>query len=375
MSDSAIESIYIRRQSRLAAAMEKAGIEAVAVNAGPTLFYLTGLQFHLSERPVVGIFTPRGSVTMVLPDLEGGKLAGLPYPVRSFPYGDDPAGWESAFREAALAARITAARLGVEPRRLRVLELRFLESAAPGAEFLSAESLIAALRMRKDAAEIAAMRQAVAIAERTLTGALPLIRSGLSERDLAREITAQLLRHGCDPELPFQPIVASGPNSANPHAAPSDRLLEEGDLLILDWGANNGGYFSDLTRTFVIGWADPELERIAGVVSQANEAGRAAVRPGVAASAVDRAARQVIEDAGYGEYFIHRTGHGLGLEVHEEPYIYAGNPMTLEPGMTFTIEPGIYLPGRGGVRVEDNVVVTDEGAETLSTLDRTLLTI
>jgi len=375
MSGSVIESIYNERQSRLATVMEKAGFEAVAINAGPTLFYLTGLHFHLSERPVVGIFTPQGPVTMVLPELESGKLAGLPYPVLSFPYGDDPAGWESAFREAAATARISGARLGVEPRRLRVLEMRFLESAAPGAEFLSAESLIAALRMHKDTREIAAMRQAVAIAERSLKDTLPLIRSGMSERELARKITTQLLRHGCDPELPFQPIVASGSNSANPHSSPSDRLIAEGDLLILDWGANHGGYFSDLTRTFMIGRVDPELKKIAGVVSQANEAARAAVRPGVAASTVDRAARQVIEEAGYGEYFIHRTGHGLGLEVHEEPYIYAGNPMTLEPGMTFTIEPGIYLPGRGGVRVEDNVVVTDEGAETLSTLDRTLFAI
>jgi Xaa-Pro dipeptidase len=375
MSDSVYDGIYIRRQSRLAAAMEAAGFAAVVINAGPTLFYLTGLHFHLSERPVVGIFTAQGPVTMVLPELEGGKLAGLPYPVRSYPYGDDPEGWERAFRDAAEAARISGVRLGVEPRRLRLLELRYLESAAPGAEFQSAESLIAGLRMRKDPEEITAMRQAVTIAERSLLDTLPLVRSGMSARELAREITAQLLQHGCDPELPFQPIVASGPDSANPHASLSDRPLTEGDLLILDWGANYGGYFSDLTRTFVIGHADPELEKIAVVVSQANEAGRAAVRPGASASAVDRAARQVIEHAGYGGYFIHRTGHGLGLEVHEEPYIFAGNPMILEPGMTFTIEPGIYLPGRGGVRVEDNVVVTDEGVETLSALDRTLLRI
>jgi Xaa-Pro dipeptidase len=144
-------------------------------------------------------------------------------------------------------------------------------------------------------------------------------------------------------------------------------------MLIIDWGANVGGYFSDLTRTFSIGRPDEEMKNIAQIVHQANSAAREIAGPGVTAQEVDRAARRVIEDAGYGEFFIHRTGHGLGLEGHEAPYIRDGNMMALEPGMTFTIEPGIYLPGRGGVRIEDDVVVTDEGLHSFSNLPRDLI--
>ena len=173
----------------------------------------------------------------------------------------------------------------------------------------------------------------------------------------------------------FQPIVAFGENSANPHAVPTDRPLQEGDLALFDWGANYRGYFSDLTRTFTFGDVDPELLEIGALVEAANEAGREEAGPGVAAGSVDRAARAVITQGGYGEQFMHRTGHGLGLEVHEEPYIRGDNTQKLAEGMTFTVEPGIYLAGRGGVRIEDDVVITAEGAESLSDLPRTVVPI
>ena len=172
--------------------------------------------------------------------------------------------------------------------------------------------------------------------------------------------------------MPFSPIVASVPNSANPHAFPGDRQLARGDLLIIDWGANVGGYYSDLTRTFAIGQPEDEMKLIAQTVMWANTAAREIAGPGKAAQEVDRAARKVIEDAGYGQYFIHRTGHGLGMEVHEAPYIREGNPLRLEPGMTFSVEPGIYIPGRGGVRIEDDVVITDQGLQSFSDLPRGL---
>jgi Xaa-Pro dipeptidase len=181
-----------------------------------------------------------------------------------------------------------------------------------------------------------------------------------------------LLRNGSDSELPFAPIVASGSNSANPHAVPTDRKLHEGDLLVIDWGAAYEGYISDLTRTFAIGKVDPEYLKIAELVRQANEAGRAVAKPEINAGEVDRCTRQVIEQGGYGTWFTHRTGHGIGLESHEPPYIFGANQQILLPGMTFTVEPGIYLPGRNGVRIEDNVVITDIGSETLSILSREL---
>jgi Xaa-Pro dipeptidase len=252
------------------------------------------------------------------------------------------------------------------------LELRLLESAAPEAVFASAQAVLARLRMQKDAGEIDNMRRAVQAAQRALQAVLPLARAGMTERELASELTMQLLRSGSDSELPFPPIVSSGPNSANPHASPSDRKLTPGDLLVIDWGAAVGGYFADLTRTLRVGEVDAEYLRIAEIVLQANQAGREAVRPGIAAGMVDRAARAVIEAAGYGVYFTHRTGHGLGMEAHEDPYLFGENTLLLQPGMTFTVEPGIYLPGRGGVRIEDNIAVTAQGAETLSDLPRQL---
>lgn len=366
---------YLSRQARLATALQNAGLGALALNPGPSLIYLTGLHFHLMERPTVAIFVPHMPPVLVMPELEGAKTQGLPFPVQVFPYGEDPATWPGVFHQAMLATQVGTRPVGVEPVRLRVLELRLLEAAAPEAQFVSAEGVLAELRMSKDAAEVSAMRKAARVAQDALLVALESFKVGMTERQLAAELTLQLLRHGSDPELPFAPIVSGGPNSANPHATPSDRPISPGDLLVIDWGAAVDGYFSDITRTFAIGPVEAELERIAQVVAEANAAGRAAARPGIQAGEVDQAARSVIEAAGYGPYFIHRTGHGLGLEGHEPPYIRAGNPLRLAPGMTFTVEPGIYLPGRNGVRIEDDVVITADGAESLTDLPRELRTL
>jgi len=366
---------YRKRQDRLAMAMKAANIEAMVLNAGPSLTYLSGLHFHLSERPVVGLFTPHLPLVIILPELEAGKLSNLPYQVKSFTYGEDPDTWQASFRDGVLAAELSDLRVGVEARRLRVLELKFLENADAGMKFVPGEACLAEIRMQKDEAEQAAMQKAVSTAQDALEATLPVIKPGITERELAAELMVGLLREGSESQVPFAPIVASGPNSANPHAFPSDRRLERGDQLIIDWGANIGGYFSDLTRTFAIGEPPDEMKRIAQIVLQANEAAREMAGPGIPAQDVDRAAREVIEDAGYGEFFIHRTGHGLGMEVHEHPYIREGNLLPLAPGMTFTIEPGIYLPGRGGVRIEDDVVITNDGILSFSDMPRALRTL
>lgn len=360
------------RIQRLQQLLSEARLGALALNPGPSLMYLTGLGFHLSERPTVAFFTADGAVGLVLPELEVSKAEASPLKPRLFPYGDNPATWEAAFRQVAASLDLEGMAIGVEPTRLRFLELRLLEAAAPRARFVSAQGALAALRMRKQPDEIAAMRAAVDIAQRALQAALPAVRPGISEIELAAELTLQLLRAGSGPEMPFAPIVAGGPNSANPHALPSSRKLETGDLLVIDWGAAYQDYFSDLTRTFAVGAVEPELERIVQITLEANRAAREAARPGIAAGDVDRAARQVIENAGYGAYFTHRVGHGLGMEGHEEPYMFGGSQQVLEPGMTFTIEPGIYLPGRGGTRIEDDMVITETGAESLSNLPREL---
>jgi Xaa-Pro dipeptidase len=194
----------------------------------------------------------------------------------------------------------------------------------------------------------------------------------VTEKEIASRLVGRLFLEGSDPELPFFPIVSFGENGANPHAVPGNRTLTEGDLILMDWGAGHNGYYSDITRVFAMGDIHPELEKIAQFVQEANAAGRKAVKPGVLASDVDRAVRKVITDAGYGDFFIHRTGHGLGREAHEEPYISAFDNTELKPGMTFTIEPGIYLPNRGGARIEDDVVVTQDGCQSLTIQPRGL---
>lgn len=363
---------YLERQNRVATAMKTAGLQGMALNAGPSLTYLSGLHFHLSERPVVGLFTMDNPPVFVLPELEAGKLGQLSYSFQEYTYGEDPETWLNVFRKALLAAQLPGRQVGIEPRQMRVLELNFLDSTELETRFVPGDSCLTEIRVRKDDAEIDAMQKAVYIAQIALQAALPEIQPGITERELAAEITVQLLRHGSDSEIPFTPIVASGPNSANPHAFPGNRRLQIGDLLIIDWGANVGGYFSDLTRTFAIGEPEDEMKMVAQTVHQANTAAQDIAGPGVAAQEIDQAARKVIEEKGYGQYFIHRTGHGLGLETHEEPYIRDGNPLPLKSGMTFTIEPGIYIPGRGGVRIEDDVVITEQGLHSFSDLPREL---
>jgi Xaa-Pro dipeptidase len=254
---------------------------------------------------------------------------------------------------------------------MRVLELEMVRRDAPGLQSVPAEPMLAEMRMTKDAEELGQMRKAVAIAQDALAHTLPEIRPGMTEQEVAAALMMKLLKGGSGALL-FSPLVQSGPNSASPHASTSTRRLETGEILLIDFGATAGGYTSDITRTFAIGDLDDELTRVHGIVQAANAAGRAAAGTGVPCQEVDRAARRVIDEAGYGEFFIHRTGHGLGLEGHEPPYIVEGNERRLEVGMTFTVEPGIYLPGRGGVRVEDDVVITEDGCESLTTFEREL---
>ena len=368
--------MHINRLNRLTERAGAHGFDALALVPGPNLFYLTGLSFHLSERPVVLLLPLDRPPAIVVPAFEAVKVKDAAIEMDVFPYTDEE-GHEQAFQRAcaslALADPATGSGhrciVGVEALRMRLVEVRLLERHAPGRRLLPAEEPLAELRMRKDEHELAHMRRAVAITESALQKTMRQVKLGMSERQVAGLLMTEMLRGGGE-ELSFPPIVVAGPNSASPHATPSDRAIGPGETIVVDCGITVGGYAADITRTFAIGELELEMARVYEVVRAANAAGRAAVRPGVPAEAVDQAARAVIEEAGYGEYFIHRTGHGLGLEVHEPPYIVAGNERLLEPGMTFTVEPGVYLPGRGGVRIEDDVVVTPAGVESLTTFPR-----
>jgi Xaa-Pro dipeptidase len=361
---------FVQRQEKLSAVLQHANLDALALNPGPSLTYLTGLHFHLMERPVIGIFTVNTPPQIILPELETQKLAGLDYTVESTAYGEDPTTWPGIFAEAL--KDIPCAKVGVEHNQIRLLEYRLLQPAFPNAAFTDATETVSKLRMYKDQSEVGLMQTAVDIAQQALEAALPLIKIGMTEREVASEIVMQLLRHGSEGELPFQPIVSTGPNGSNPHATPTERKLAAGDLLVIDYGAAHEGYISDITRTFGIAEVSPEQEKVHQIVQQANAAGREIAKPGLPCSYVDQAARQVIDQAGYGKFFTHRTGHGIGMEPHEGPYIREGNSLQLDSGMAFTIEPGIYIPDQFGVRIEDNVVITTDGLHSLTTLPREL---
>ena len=358
------------RLDKLTASLRTSDLDAVILNPGPTLKYLTGLNFHLMERPVVLFVTPEKDPVLVLPELELPKVDLFPYKVQGIPYGENPSEWDEAFRKAAQLLGLDGKRIGVEPRNLRLLEFRHVKSGAPEADYPDAGDVLAELRLRKDKAEVDAMRKAVKIAQDSLEAVIPQIKIGMTEREIASELVMQLLKHGSESEIPFAPIVSAGPNSANPHASPTDRKLQAGDLLVVVWGGTYDGCISDLTRTFAVGEVDEECKKIHKIVQESNAAGRAAARPGIPCADVDKAARDVIEKSGYGKYFTHRTGHGIGMEGHEAPYMRGDNMQILETGMAFTVEPGIYLTERNGVRIEDNMVITENGAESLSDMPR-----
>ena len=348
--------------------MNQNSLDGLAIVPGPNMAYLTGSKFHLSERPVV-FFIMQNEATFILPELESPKILNLDV---NFITYDDKEGPKPAFEKFAKTNSIT--KLGIESRTIRHLELDLMNSTGITSDVVDASDIFAKLRMSKSSNEIDCMIKAVKIAETSLESVLGNIKPGLTEKQFAADLVIELLRNGSDSELPFSPIVASGINAANPHHFPSDKEFQYGELIIIDWGANFEGYFSDITRTFALGSEiDDELLRAYEAVKQANESARIKAKIGVQAGIVDVAARKIIDDLGFGKFFTHRTGHGLGLEIHEEPYIKPGNDFILEKGMTFTIEPGIYIPNLGGIRIEDDIHLEESGATSLTTLSRELI--
>ena len=355
---------------RLRQLMNQKSMEGLAIVPGPNLSYLTGSEFHLSERPVI-LFVRQNDAIFVLPELESPKIADLNIDFISY---DDRDGPGPAFAQLSKDNKFSG--LGVESRLIRHLELDLISSYTISSDIIDATDLFAELRMSKSKLDVDYMTKAVETAERSLVSILDKMRPGITEKQFAAELVIQLLQNGSDTRLPFSPIVASGVNAANPHHFPTDKEFREGELVIVDWGATHEGYFSDITRTYAIGnQIDEKLLRAYEAVRLANQAGRSEAAAGVKAGDVDSATRKVIEDHGFGDFFTHRTGHGLGLEIHEEPYIKPDNDFVLQKGMTFTIEPGIYIPGRGGIRIEDDVCLKTSGLVSLTSLPRELVII
>jgi Xaa-Pro aminopeptidase len=367
-------SAHTARIAAAAAAAQAAGIDALLITPGADLRYLVGYDAMPLERLTCLIVPAGGPPTLLVPRLEQPAAlasgAGESVTIASHEEADD------AF--TAAAAIITEA-LGTEPRTVAVADrmwaeqvLRFRE-VMPGAAQVAAGVVTRQLRLHKRADEIAALRGAGQAIDRVHQRMGEWLRPGRTEAEVGRDIAEAIVAEG-HASVNFI-IVGSGPNGASPHHQLSDRMIVAGDPVVVDIGGTMpDGYCSDCTRTYVAGGEPPsDFADYYAVLLEAQQASCASVRPGVSAQSVDAAAREVIEAAGYGELFIHRTGHGIGLEEHEDPYIVAGNDTVLAPGMCFSIEPGIYAAGRHGARIEDIVVVTDDGVERLDTIDRGLV--
>ncbi|PPS77257.1 MULTISPECIES: M24 family metallopeptidase [Streptomyces] len=359
---------YRARMERAARTAAEAGLAGLLVAPGPDLVWLTGYTPPaVTERLTLLVLAAGQEPVLVVPALEAPdarRAAGAAaLTLRDWIDGKDP--------YAATAALLdTSGRFGISDNAW-ALHLLALQRALPGSSYASLTEALPMLRAVKDAAELDLMTAAGAAADATFEEIRNVPFTGRREAEVAADLDRLLRRHGHQ-QVDFT-IVASGPNGANPHHEAGERVIARGDMVVLDFGGLRDGYGSDTSRTVHVGEPTDEERRVHAVVRDAQEAGFRAVRPGAACQDVDRAARRVIADAGYGEYFIHRTGHGIGVTTHEPPYMIEGEERPLVPGMCFSVEPGIYLPGRFGVRIEDIVTVTEDGGRRLNTTPRELV--
>ncbi|HEY0687753.1 MAG TPA: Xaa-Pro peptidase family protein [Kribbella sp.] len=344
-------------------AASDADTDGLLITPGSDLRYLIGQAGGSFERLTSLVVPADGTPALVVPKLEAPGYADIPtdelgIDVLTWVDGDDP--------YAVVADRLRKTHRVAVSDFTPALHVLALRTALADAEQTLAGPIVRELRMRKDAAEIDALRKAGAAIDRVHAMVGEWLRPGRTEAEVGDDIAAAIVEEG-HAQADFV-IVGSGPNGASPHHDVSDRVIERGDVVVVDIGGPiPEGYNSDSTRTYAVGEPrDADVAATYGVLQEAQRAAVAAVRPGVTAESIDAAARDLISQAGFGEQFIHRTGHGIGLDVHEEPYIIKGNDLLLEPGMAFSVEPGIYQPGRWGARIEDIVIVTADGVEPLN---------
>ena len=351
-------SLNKSRLARVIENMRAEGLDQILVTGTPSVYYLSGKWVSPGERMLALYINSDGDAALFANRLFA--LSGDGLKLVEFDDTEDPI--------AMLAARVKRGKLGIDKNWPSQFTIRLME-AMPGLTPVLGSGPVDDARMCKDAEEIALMREASRMNDEALRRTMAELHEGMTELELDACYVKNAKAVG-GAGSSFAPITCFGPNCAEPHHDNDDTRLKKGDSVILDVGLQHKRYCSDMTRTVFFGSATDEQKRVYDVCRRANEAGRAAVRPGVPMCEFDRAARKVIEDAGYGEYFIHRTGHGIGLEVHEHPDNSATSQIIAKPGMCFSVEPGIYLKGNFGVRVEDLVVVTEDGCETLNQLDR-----
>jgi Xaa-Pro dipeptidase len=360
------------RFAPLHAIMARDNLDAIALVPGANFLRLMGKDFHQMERPLVIVVPREGKAVAIVPALERGSFDALGFDGEVFPWRDEE-GYMNAFMAAGRALpQLKGKRLGVEGQRMRVFDFLALKAALPDTQFVDAHAAISSVRLRKTKDEIEALREAIRRSEAALEATLGQINIGMSETEIEGVLLRELFGHGCD-GLSFDPIVAAGDNAANPHAKAREHYrIKPGDALLFDFGGRYKNFSADITRTFFVGQVSDHDRAFYETVLAANEAGRAASKPGITAGDIDDVTLKVLERSQFASFIRHKTGHGLGLDVHEAPQIMRGNLSVLEPGMIFTIEPGLYREGETGVRIEDNMVVTEAGAECLTTFPREL---
>ena len=357
---------YSVRVLKLQELMSEIGVGATLLSVGSDLPYFTGYEAMATERLTMLVVPVVGDPILFIPRLEAPRVVPGDFEMLAWDETEDP---------VALVAKAASGseRVLIGDHTWSVF-LIGLQNELPEVSWAPASTVTKELRMRKDPAEIEALRSAAHAVDRVLARVPGEVAfAGRTEVEVANDLRRMTVEEGH--EMAAFAIVASGPNGASPHHEPEQRVIEPGDLVICDFGGRYGGYYSDVTRTFSVGDPTQEQIEVHAVVAAANAAAQAAVGPGVPCREVDRAARYVVVEAGYGEYFIHRTGHGIGLEVHEHPYLVEGNDLALEVGMAFSIEPGIYIPGQLGVRVEDIAVCAESGIDSLNRADRGLVVV
>ena len=362
-------AVFLDRVGRARASMERSGVDVLLVSVGSDLPYLTGYEAMPLERLTMLVVPRDGEATLVVPGLEAPRVVprdGV-FTLRAWGELEDP---------VALVAGLVG-----QPQVVAVgdtMWARFLVELlghwpSDGTRYVRSTTVMNDLRMCKDAAEVAALQAAGAAADRVAgqlqRGEIPLL--GRTEASVSADISARLIAEGHD-VVNFA-IVAAGENAASPHHHPGERVVREGDLVLCDFGGTMAGYCSDITRCVSLGAPSAEVADAYAVLHEAQAAGVAAGVVGAACQDVDRASREVIADAGYGEFFIHRTGHGIGMEAHEDPYMVEGNALPIAPGHAFSVEPGIYVAGKWGMRLEDIVVATADGPQRMNNADHSLV--
>jgi len=356
--------MYAQRLERARARMEQLGVDALLCSVGPDLPYLTGYEAMPLERLTMLVMRRRGDTVLVVPRLEAPRVEACPDILTIEPWDetDDPI--------VRVAAHVRGARSVAIGDHTWARFVLALQDALPDARFCPASTVTGPLRVVKDAAEIEALRVAARLVDEIAVTMRERPFAGRSERDVHRELVERMLDYGH--ERANFAIVASGPNAASPHHEPTDRIIAPGEVVLCDFGGTRHGYCSDITRMFHVGEPSGQVRDAYDALVVAQEAGVVAATVGTPCEVVDAAARRVLADAGFGDAFVHRTGHGIGMDAHEDPYLVAGNSTPLVAGHAFSIEPGVYLPDRFGLRLEDIVVASDDGPDRLNHAPRDL---